>query len=152
VKKYDTFVLGHVPITECQCEDIAHLLSRLRKPTESQVIITRETIERVIDDDSVHVVYAKDTEGAIIGIASMSIHFHLTHGRVAFIDSVSVHKSHERKGIARQLMTQLIGVARQGGVTRIRLTSKRFRTSAHALYRSLSFVENNTVVMDLHLT
>jgi GNAT superfamily N-acetyltransferase len=75
--------------------------------------------------------------GKLVGCACLR----LQHAEFAELKRMYVRPCNRRKGIGRALVEALTTEARTSGATTLRLDSARFMTEAHALYRSLGFVE-----------
>jgi GNAT superfamily N-acetyltransferase len=80
-------------------------------------------------------------DGEPAGTADLLIVSNLTHlGRPwAIIENVVVFASARRAGVATELMSHLVGVARAAGCYKVQLISGKQRLEAHAFYRSLGF-------------
>jgi ribosomal protein S18 acetylase RimI-like enzyme len=99
--------------------------------------------ERHLDRDLyAHVAWAN---GKMVGTCwlllsekPMSVAF--PRGKTAAIFNVYVDPSYRRRGIARQLMLNLIGQARQRGLARLEL---RATAMGFELYKSIGFVEDS---------
>ena len=63
-----------------------------------------------------------------------------------WIEDVVVHKDHQRKGLARALVSGAITTAQARGMKHLDLTSGLARVEAHALYKSLGFKRRKTSV------
>jgi len=75
--------------------------------------------------------------GAAIGTASLR----RLDADVAELKRMYVQPSHRGAGLGRALLTELVAIARDAGLQRIRLDSPAFMTAAHGLYRANGFVD-----------
>ena len=63
------------------------------------------------------------------------------HPQIAELKRMYVRPNYRGQGIGRALVAALMDAVRQAGYRSLRLDSARFMHEAHALYRSLGFVE-----------
>jgi GNAT superfamily N-acetyltransferase len=88
-------------------------------------------------------VYVAEVQGDVVGTASYMVMPDLTYGcaPTAFVEAVVVTHDHRRRGIATQIMRQVLADADAAGCYKVQLLShKRHATDgAHALYQSLGF-------------
>ena len=78
--------------------------------------------------------------GSVVGLGYWTRYPRPTHSRNADVQKVAVSPGHQRRGIARALMTELIGAARVAGVEILTLDLRGDNLAAMQLYESLGFV------------
>ena len=117
-------------------------LSVLMQELSSNIVFTRESLERMLADPNSHQ-YVIREEGRIVACASLCI-FHQPFSTDATIESVAVSSKMRGKGLGRKLMEHLIDEAVRMNVDCIHLTSNPSRVAANALYRKLGFVKKET--------
>jgi len=93
--------------------------------------------------------------GAVVGTATLELEGRIDATRSgplspdeAHVRMVGVHPAHRRRGIARRLMIECIEVSRDRGKRRLTLETTPAMNAAHALYRSLGFVQGETRQVD----
>lgn len=86
----------------------------------------------------------------LVGMVNLSAHYE-TDGPVGMVNEMVTLDGHRRNGIARELMTRLIRVAKYTGLVELELTSNSSRKEAHKLYKSLGFKIRKTNVFNLQL-
>ena len=124
--------------TDTDFSDLASLMQEL----SSNIIFTREYLERMLADPNSHL-YVIREEGRIVACASLCI-FHQPFSTDATIESVVVSSKMRGKGLGRKLMEHLIAEAFRMNVDCIHLTSNPKRVAANALYQKMGFVRNET--------
>lgn len=86
-------------------------------------------------------IVAEEPVHGVVGFAALSTYRDRAGYRTTVENSVYVHRSHQRRGVGRLLLTELISLARDSGfhtlIARIDSGSK----GSLALHRSLGFVE-----------
>jgi len=99
--------------------------------------------DRIQSTPDVTVFLAEVADDAV-GTACLSVLPNITYDcrPTAFIEAVVVKYRHRRRGVARALVSHVLGDARKAGCHKVQLlTHKRHATDgAHDLYRSLGFV------------
>jgi ribosomal-protein-alanine N-acetyltransferase len=78
---------------------------------------------------------AKDQFDKVVGYIGMWVVFDEGH-----ITNLAAHPLHRRQGIARELLEQLIIIARDNGVKHLTLEVRRSNLSAQDLYQKIGFV------------
>lgn len=117
-------------------------LSVLMQELSSNIVFTRESLERLLADPNSHL-YVTREEGRIVACACLCI-FHQPFSTDATIESVVVSSKMRGKGLGRKLMEHLIEEAERMKVDCIHLTSNPKRVAANALYQKMGFVKNET--------
>ncbi len=114
--------------------------------------ITRETLHNSIADETSLLAIAEDEDdGCILGMAMLTRSYRVNGERVGTLETVVVRRDHQRRGIAKGLVTKLLAIARQSGVSRVSLTSNDARIAAHRLYECLGFTQPKTNLFELVL-
>ena len=124
--------------TPSDFSDLASLMLEL----SSNIVFTRESLERMIADPNSHL-YVIREEGRIVACASLCI-FHQPFSTDATIESVVVSSKMRGKGLGRKLMEHLIAEAAKKNVDCIHLTSNPSRVAANALYQKMGFERKET--------
>ena len=117
-------------------------LSVLMQELSSNIVLTRESLERMLADTNSHLYVARE-EVRIVACASLCI-YHQPFSTDASIESVVVSSKMRGKGLGRKLMEHLIAEASRMNVDCIHLTSNPKRVAANALYQKMGFVRNET--------
>lgn len=122
-------------------EALAPLLVALGYPTPTQEL--RPRLERLsaASDAGVLVAEAGDE---VVGFASFHV-LHLIYRPLpqARLTALAVLASHRRHGVGHALVQAVEGEARRRGCSRIELTTRVERPSAHAFYRALGYEERS---------
>lgn len=119
-------------VTLDDMKDITLLLSQLSSSFKKT---TYEHIQKVMQNG---IIFTARNDGVLVGMATLTFIYKPT----AFFgttEDVVVDKSFRGKGIAKNLMTELIKKARALEMKQIDLTSKPQRESANNFYLSLNF-------------
>ena len=124
--------------TDSDFADLAVLMREL----SGNIILTRESLERMLADDNSHL-YVIREGGRIVACACLCI-FHQPFSTDATIESVVVSSSMRGRGLGRRLMEHLLAEAARMNVDCIHLTSKPQREAANALYRKMGFERKET--------
>ena len=117
-------------------------LSSLMQELSSNIVFTRESLERMLADPNSHL-YVIREDGRIVACASLCI-YHQPFSTDATIESVVVSSKMRGKGLGRKLMEHLIEEAARMKVDRIHLTSNPKRVAANALYQEMGFDKKET--------
>lgn len=124
-------------------------LSVLMQELSSNIVFTRESLERLLADPNSHLYVARE-EGRIVACASLCI-FHQPFSTDATIESVVVISKMRGRGLGRKLMEHLLEEAARMNVDCIHLTSNPKRVAANALYQKMGFVRNETNCYEIFL-
>lgn len=117
-------------------------LSSLMQELSSNIVFTRESLERMLADPNSHL-YVIREDGRIVACASLCI-YHQPFSTDATIESVVVSSKMRGRGLGRKLMEHLIEEAARMKVDRIHLTSNPKRVAANALYQEMGFDKKET--------
>ena len=117
-------------------------LSVLMQELSSNIVFTRESLERMLADPNSHL-YVVREGGRIVACASLCI-FHQPFSTDATIESVVVSSKMRGKGLGQKLMEHLLEEAARMKVDCIHLTSNPKREAANALYQKLGFERKET--------
>jgi GNAT superfamily N-acetyltransferase len=112
---------------------IASLLGELGYPTTSEEIVRR--LDRLKESSNCLVLVAESEEeavGLVTGHLFYSIH---STDVVAWITTLVVQASHNRRGIGGQLVAAVEKWARERGAMKISVTSGNHRAGAHKFYQ-----------------
>lgn len=118
-------------------------LSGLMQELSSNIIFTRESLERMLADSNSHL-YVIREGSRIVACARLCIFFHQPFSTDATIESLVVSSKMRGKGLGRKLMEHLLAEAARMKVDCIHLTSNPKREAANALYQKMGFVRNET--------
>ena len=115
----------------------------LGHPTDSAVLARR--IEELKDHDQYFIrVFEEEESKAVIGFIQAE-KYDLLYGDSGFnIIALAVLKEKQNKGVGRALLASLEQYAREEGCSFIRLNCNEKRTAAHAFYRHMGYVCDNT--------
>ncbi|KAI8328805.1 acyl-CoA N-acyltransferase [Choanephora cucurbitarum] len=125
--------------TDTSISELYKLLSQLSSS------VTKVAIGEAIGSEQNHILIATTTDGELVGTATMAYLRCLTGTRV-HIEDVVVDQAHRGKGIATQLLTEIIQRAKELKAKSIDLTSRPDKIAANQLYRKLGFVQRETNV------
>lgn len=108
------------------------------------------SFKELVLDPKCHCVVA-EVGDEIIGFGSLVRHTVPSKGEVGRIEDVIIDEKYRGKGFGREIMKELISIAKEEDVLQINLTSSSLRVAARSLYKSLGFTESNTDVFMLKL-
>jgi GNAT superfamily N-acetyltransferase len=113
--------------------------------------ITQERIRAMTDEGHV-ILVAEASDGSLIGVATLIYYHQLDCGRVATIETLAVHEVYRKQGIGEALLTRLLAIASQGGVSGAHLTCNPEHTNALRVYERLGFKQRsaNVYALDMH--
>ena len=120
-------------------------LSRVRPGTFDNDI-DAEAAAAFLADPGHEIVVAVEA-GEVVGFASGTVLLHPDKPPALFVNEVSVHPGLQRRGIASQLVTSLLAVARARGGRGMWLATEAENTAARALYRKLGAAETGGIVV-----
>lgn len=123
-----------------QVGDEKKLISLFQLLTGKEVVIDSASL--VADQGVTCLVVEENDE--LIGFGSLIIHKVPTKGEVARIEDIIISEKHQRKGLGRKMVLELIEVAKEKNINKIFLTSNPMRTAAQKLYESVGFIKGNT--------
>lgn len=124
-------------------------LSVLMQELSSNIVFTRESLERMLADPNSHLYVAREEERIVV-CACLCI-YHQPFSTDATIESVVVSSKMRGKGLGRKLMEHLMAEAARMNVDSIHLTSNPKRVAANALYQKMGFVRNETNCYEIFL-
>ena len=107
-----------------------------------------ESIDPATRDDQL--VLVATNEGAITGEASVQ-RLKPSFTRHVGVFSIEVHPDHQRHGIGRALLRACVEWAKNSGIERLELYTRRDNDRARALYESEGFVEESVRVRFIRL-
>lgn len=129
---------------ESLTEDYVSDLFVLMKELNSNISVTPELLWNVVLSANSHLFVAINSEGHIIGCASLCV-FDSPTGQKASVEDVVVLSSCRGQHIGKALMEYLIEYAkRELKEVNLHLTSNPKRVAANELYKSLGFVKRDT--------
>jgi phosphinothricin acetyltransferase len=105
---------------------------------ELTTIPTNFKPEILIDNKSIHC-RILESEGDVIGFASLTMYPVPTKGMVGRIEDVVVSDVYRGGGLGRKLMEDLIEIAKKEKLEYLNLTANSSRVAARNLYESLGF-------------
>lgn len=138
-------------------EDLPSLLRLYGQLSATDELLPAESAEAVWGqiEGQGSIVYLGAVEaGEVVSTCYLAIIPNLTWGGrpIGFVENVVTDAAHRRQGLARQVLTEAIRIAREAGCYKVMLHSGVGRTQAHALYESLGFDGCSKRAFDLRLT
>lgn len=95
--------------------------------------VRQEWAREFLDDSSHHLVVATEDD-TVVGMISAVVFLHPDKPPQLWINEIGVAKTHQRRGIGRQLVDAMLHVGRASGCTAAWLGSEPENLSAHELY------------------
>jgi GNAT superfamily N-acetyltransferase len=147
-----------LPIREARSEDLEAVVALLREDVirevdESEVPASayQEAFEEIRADGHQQLLVG-ELDGVVVATAQLTWVRHLTYvgGLMCQVESVRVRSDLRGRGLGRELMEHVIGLARSRGAARVELTTNARRERARAFYADLGFVPSH-VGMKLYL-
>ena len=86
-------------------------------------------------------IVAVSSEHGVVGFAALSTYRDRAGYRTTVENSVYVHRSHQRQGVGKLLLGQLVGLARDSGFHTMIARIDSGSTGSLALHRALGFIE-----------
>lgn len=120
---------------------VNHLLRQL---SASARPLTEAELGRVVSSDATRLLLAWAGD-AVVGMTTLVL-VPIPTGLRAILEDVVVDEQGRGHGVGRALVTAAIALAEAAGATTVDLTSRPSRVAAHALYRSIGFVQRDTSV------
>lgn len=117
-------------------------LSILMQELSSNIVFTKESLERLLADTNSHLYIVREEE-RIVACACLCI-YHQPFSTDATIESVVVSSKMRGKGLGRKLMEHLIEEAARMKVDCLHLTSNPKREAANVLYQKMGFEKKET--------
>jgi GNAT superfamily N-acetyltransferase len=110
--------------------------------------VARTALENFIDDPTFGRVWWLSVDNELVGYLILTFGYSIEYGgRDAFIDEVYIRAEYRGQGIGRQAITFAETQCRAWGVQALHLEVERNNTTAHALYRSVGFVDHDRYLM-----
>lgn len=136
-----------IELSDSQVDELLVLMNELSPRTHMDV----SQLRLVVQSSSSHLFAMMNTEGHVIGTASLCVCDSPT-GRKVHVEDVVVFSSYRGQGLGRSLMEHLINyVRRELTPSDLYLTSKPSRIAANELYKALGFQQKETNVYKMHI-
>lgn len=129
--------LGNSFLEDVRGRIVERINELLRQMSANAPYLTLEHFLKFLGQPNNHFIVAVEGKD-IIGMGTL-VFSRTLMGRHAKIEDVVVDEKHRGKKIGRQIVEELIRIAKEGKAKRIDLTSNSSRTAALALYGSLGF-------------
>ncbi|MFM2374259.1 MAG: Acetyltransferase family [Candidatus Parcubacteria bacterium] len=113
--------------------------------------VVRRHIQNMLREGHV-ILTATKNDGAVVGLAVMLYFSSLKEGRVAKLEVLGVHPEHRNQGVGSTLLARCINIARQGGVSALRITSTREHTLPNKILLSHGFEVHPSSSFELSFT
>ena len=115
-------------------------------------LVDEQLAREFLGSDGHYLAVAVDA-GRVVGFASGVTYVHPDKPRELWVNEVGVAESHQRRGIATQLIRKLFNAAREAGCQEAWVLTERPNEAANGLYRSLGGVEpgDETVMYSFRL-
>ncbi|MEK7134030.1 MAG: GNAT family N-acetyltransferase [Patescibacteria group bacterium] len=127
--------------------DLNALVAQLRQ--ESKTAGTFLDLEKIVADEDTSVIIAQDGK-KIIGVAFLYIAQKMGK-RVAFVEDVVVDEASRGRGVGKDIMAEVVALARAKKATYVTLTSRPAREEANKFYQKIGFELRETNVYRLNL-
>lgn len=128
--------------TEQNFKDIESLLAQLHGDSASSYSPTLSNLATLTAGQNGYVIVSSDDE-KIVGMAILYVHQGIDQ-ITGHVDDVVVDEAHRGKGIATQLMNEVISLAKEKNLRQVELTSRPSREAANHLYQKLGFEKRET--------
>lgn len=131
----------HIDVVSVVDDDLLTAMQRLvSQLSPSAPVLTRETLQQVVDSASTTLIVARDEAhaGRIIGSLTLAV-FRIPTGVRAWIEDVVVDTDQRGRGAGEALSREAIRIAHMRGARTIELTSRPTRVAANRLYVRLGF-------------
>jgi aminoglycoside 6'-N-acetyltransferase I len=127
IGKVDAYILGHV------AEDVF------------DHEVTAERLASYLDEPN-HILCVAVVDGLVVGQARAVVHSHPDKSPELYIDNAGVASAFQRKGIATQMLAEIIQFGKERGCREVWVGTESDNESAKALYHSLG-LKMQTVAM-----
>ena len=107
--------------------------------------LSLEEIQKLLAQDCLHLVCARDDNERILGMLSLVV-FDIPTGRRAWIEDVVTDQAARGQGVGQNLVNAAVDHARELGAKTVDLTSRPTREAANRLYRRVGFLQRETNV------
>lgn len=125
--------------TQAQFEDLKQLMSEL----SDRLNLTQTDLMLVLKDSNCHLYVVLESEGRIIGCATLCV-FHSPTGTKASVEDVVVSSAYRGQHLGKQLMEYVLEQSKTYAPIELHLTSNPKRVAANHLYQSLGFQKKET--------
>ncbi len=142
-------IMELIPLTTLTNAVVADVNDLLKQLTSSGRQTTPEALAAVLTDPNTHI-FVFTHNGKIVGMGCLVL-VRLPSGLGGRIEDVVVSEQYRGQGLGEKILSKLIAVAGELGVTGIELTSKPSRAAANKLYKKLGFEPKETNVYRLKL-
>jgi ribosomal protein S18 acetylase RimI-like enzyme len=109
--------------------------------------LTAEDFSSMISSPGTTLLVAKIGE-TIVGMLTLLV-YRIPYVKKAYLDDLAVDEAHRGKGIAKQLMSHAMSLAKEKGAAYIDLTARPRRAEGNNLYENLGFKKRETNVYRL---
>jgi ribosomal protein S18 acetylase RimI-like enzyme len=104
-----------------------------------------ETVQRLVDSDTAHLLVARDEDGRIVGTLTLVV-FAIPTGIRAWVEDVIVDSAARGRGIGDALTREAVRIAAELGARTVDLTSRPSREAANRMYLRIGFAKRETSV------
>jgi phosphinothricin acetyltransferase len=136
-------IIRHLELTDSEIE-VSQLFSQLTGQNDSNVDI------KALCESSTLCLVVENT-GQIIGFGSLIPYYLPTVGEIGRIEDVIIDENYRGQGLGRNLLNELIKLAKENNLLKLQLTSNPQRLAARNLYQDLGFKIKDTEVFVLDL-
>jgi len=122
-------------IRPLRIEDVDRVGALFRELTDTPINFQAE---KLINNPTVFC-RVMESEGGVIGFASLTTYLVPTKGIVGRIEDVIINKPYQGRGLGRKMMEDLIEIAKKEKLGYLNLTTNSSRVVARNLYESVGF-------------
>jgi GNAT superfamily N-acetyltransferase len=121
-------------------EDVIREIDESQTPPEAY----RDAFDEITRDDH-HQLLVGEVDGEVVATCQVTWVRHLTYvgGLMCQVESVRVGSELRGRGLGRELMEHVLGLARARGAARVELTTNAQRRRAQEFYAGLGFVASH---------
>ncbi len=105
--------------------------------------------KKVLKSKQIHILAAYDGD-VVVGVATL-IALHQITGYKGYVEDVVVDEKYREQGLAKQLMLEVITLAKKLNIFRLELKSEVFRGAGNNLYQKLGFEKIEANVYQLKI-
>ena len=109
--------------------------------------LTSDDLSEMISSPNITLLVAKNGE-TIVGMITVVV-YRIPYVKKAYLDDLVVDETHRGLGIAKQLMTYAMNLAKEKGAAYVDLTARPRRAEGNSLYETLGFKKRDTNVYRL---